>query len=840
MKDALAGVAGRIFGALVARRGRVTAVTVLAVALLAWLAAGVRLDGRVETFLPAADRHLAAYTEALNRFGTAETVFIDVASDTPRRDSPAAGGAADTTLLAAASAVESRLRASGLFREFVGRPSDAERRRTVEVVTASAPLLLDDAAIARIDERLTPDALADRMEEHVERLIGAAGALHEESFRTDPLGIAGIAMEPAAAGGVPAGARIEEQRIVSADGRHVLLVAIAAARIGDDAAARAIAAEIDAAATTCPPGVRVTWVGGHRFFLANATTLRADIERVSVAGAVLVLLIVAAAFRSPRVVALSALTIAVGGLCAVAAGAALFPSISGIALAVGASLAGVTVDYVLHLHARPRRGERLSSAAARTYTGLLPTITIGAGTSVVAYLVLLASPVPGHRQVGVVAAAGVAGAFLFSATFAAVAGVRRADRDDVIRAEPGPSPIERFSIRLSEFAFARRGAAAALAAVLCCAGVATLPFLRFETDMRRFESKDSATLAAEAEFAGTWGDAFSNSIVRIRAGDVESALRTTERVTEALRPLVGTEIRSLTSVTSIVPSAERQRARLDTWRRHWDAARIESARGALTAAAAAFGVRDDAFAPFLASLAADPAPVTPAIYERTAFDAIVRRHLSVREGDVESIVVVGAPAGPGASAPAAWVLAVAQAAPDAQILTRRGLAEAVVGSSRDQLARLAVPGFLLMGVVMWVYYRSVARSLIGLVPLAASFVTTAAGLHLCGVPLSLMNVAASLPIAGLGVDYAIFLIDAIDGAAAPGFGAETAADVGRASAPAVAAALTTAAGGVAMLAASHPAIWSMGLALTLGITTSLAFTWLGVPWLMERFAKVRA
>jgi predicted RND superfamily exporter protein len=76
------------------------------------------------------------------------------------------------------------------------------------------------------------------------------------------------------------------------------------------------------------------------------------------------------------------------------------------------------------------------------------------------------------------------------------------------------------------------------------------------------------------------------------------------------------------------------------------------------------------------------------------------------------------------------------------------------------------------------------------------------------------------------------MIDAVSDAPAERLAA--AEFLGRRSTPILAAALTTLAGGASMLLAKHPAVWSLGFALTTGVGASLLLTWLVIPPLMRR------
>lgn len=121
-------------------------------------------------------------------------------------------------------------------------------------------------------------------------------------------------------------------------------------------------------------------------------------------GLIAVLLIV---FRSPRVLLALLLPLGSGLLMALTLTLALFGSLHLLTLAFGASLIGIAIDYALHLQSH-------RAIAGRTFRlrALLPGLTLGLASSLVAYLAQTLTPLPGLRQMAVFAALGLLGAWL--------------------------------------------------------------------------------------------------------------------------------------------------------------------------------------------------------------------------------------------------------------------------------------------------------------------------------------------------------------------------------------------------------------------------------------------
>ena len=781
----------------------------------------------VEPLLPQSDTELRSYAEALHRFGDTETIYVDVAASDP------------DTLHTAADLAEERMRAAPIFTRVVGRLSQASLHRTAQAVGDAAPLLLDDSVFAEIDARTTPEALAARMEDHYEQLLSPIGGSYQSILARDPLGLAAMVLERSGTSGTGGGAHIERGRLVSGDGKHALILGVAAARVGDDAGATAITSffgELEAAVAEVTGSDRVraqlVWIGGHRYYQANARAMKRDVTWVSLLAMALVLAVIFVGFRGARITWIAATAVVIGSVVGAAALALCFPAVSGIALGFGAALSGISVDYVIHLHAPRRKGETRSAAVRRAFATVGPSVIIGALTSAAGFLLLATSDVPAHGQLGVAAGGGILGALLF-ALFPGPILAALGKRDEPATVADRPNVFDRSATSIFGWILGRPGSAFAVGAVLVALGAAAIPFLQVEPEIRRFEVRDEKLDGVRSALGQAWGDVFAQELIVTSGPDVQTVLARTDLVVAALRPVAGKEFSGIASTASIMPALTTQRARFEAWTAFWTAERRARVRTDLTAAASQFGIKGSTFEPFFQSLDTAPALLVPERLEGTPLDAIVARHLSVGSGDVLGLIVLSGVPPPGTSAAegSTWRDRVHQAVPDARFLSGRGLASAIVAATRRSLAVLALPALGLVWLLLAAYYRSPVLACVALFPLIGGLVLTAGILFACGERLNMMNAAVALPVFGLGVDYAVFLIDAMRDAArdAPNDRGARIAAVGERMGTMIGDVLTTVAGSVAMLFAATPAMFSMGLALTAGVVGVMLIAWLMVP-----------
>jgi predicted exporter len=569
--------------------------------------------------------------------------------------------------------------------------------------------------------------------------------------------------------------------------------------------------------------------------------MKRDVARVTIIAVALVLAVIVAGFRGARITWISAAAVVVGSVTGAAALATLYGECSGIALGFGAVLSGISVDYVIHLHAARRRGETREEAVRRVFAATGPSVAIAGATSAAGFLVLLLSDVPALGQVGVAAGAAIVGALAFAflpGPLVAAAG----RRDAPAAQDDAPNVFDRFATWMFGCVLRRPRASFACGGVLVALGAAALPFLRFDPDIRRFQVGAGPAAEAQAAVAGTWGDLFTRQLIVVPGPDVQTVLARTDTLVDALRPFAGTGFSAVASTADVLPAISTQERRSEAWRAYWTPEVRARVRAGLLAAAVPYSIRTSAFDPFFASLDAPPAPLTPERLAGTPLETILDRHLSVRPGDVLGLVVVSgsATAGDGRG-PAAWEERVRSVAPEARILSGRGLADAVVGATRHEFARLVLPALALVWLLLLAYYRGPVLACVGVFPLVGGLVVSAGLLVAFGEQVNLLNAAVALPVFGLGVDYSVFLVDAMrDVARDPSAGAaDRAAEVGMRMGTMIGDVLTTLVGSAALLFAATPAISSIGFAMTAGVGGAAAVAWLMVPQVVIATGAVR-
>ncbi|MEZ4452428.1 MAG: DUF3261 domain-containing protein [Nannocystaceae bacterium] len=467
-----------------------------------------------------------------------------------------------------------------------------------------------EAAAAALDDA----ALRERARELLRGLSLPQAPLYKQIAPGDPLLTFPAILDrlrAAEAGGLhPVG-----DALVTGEGHAVLFLATDASPF-DGAAMAPVAAAIDRAIAEVDAAhggrLEIEQSAVARFALTAERSIRADVTRISILSTLGLLLVFLVMLRSPRLVVLVLLPLAVGVLAAMAATLLLFGAIHGLTLAFGATLIGVAIDYSVHFFNHHMLDPAPGGPTA-TLRRIWPGLALGAATTVAGFLGLAWTSFPGLREMAVFACVGVVGALL----------AVRLLLPPLMPTSPAPGAIQRAAAALCGRALAamgraRRGLALALVVVVGLTALG-LGRLEFVDDIRAFSQVDPELLAEDERVRGRVSRMDAGRFFIAIGDDEEAALDRSDALARRLGDaLAAGEVAEVRSLHALVWSAALQRRSL---------AALRAAPGLVDRVNAAYeaeGFRPGALAPFARDLAAEPPPpLTIADLEGTALAELV-------------------------------------------------------------------------------------------------------------------------------------------------------------------------------------------------------------------------
>ena len=478
------------------------------------------------------------------------------------------------------------------------------------------------------------------------------------------------------------------------------------------------------------PGLVTLRTGALFYAREGAREAMWETSTIGLVSTVASLGMILAVFRRLRPILLGALAIAVGIACALASTLAWFGSLHTVALLMGASLIGISVDYSLQYFC-----EYFNPAAAtpaQRLKSVLPGIAIGLGTTLIGYLTLMLAPFPGLRQVAAFSVVGLVGSGL-------TVGLWYPALDQGGPVRHGAGLTAAFG-RYWGFwdAPLRRPARRLIYAGLLAAGLVGLYRLHIDDDVRHLQSLAPALKRQEAEIQRLTGSNTGTQFLVVQGGDTQHLLETEEILLDRLAPLrADGQLAGFQAPAQFVPSIKRQR---DT--RALVRERLE------TPYLAAY--LDDLGFEGAPDLPSPEAPfLTPAQLPRDGPLALVHALMPDDAGPPLQLVLLN-----GLTAPAALREAI-EPLPGVQLVSLADDWSGVFATYRRYAVELlALSAGLMLPLLLWRYgWRGAIRIML---PSAAAAGLAAPLAALAGVTFTFFNAMALVLVLSIGVDYAIF------------------------------------------------------------------------------------
>lgn len=720
--------------------------------------------------------------EALARFGAFDVLLVDVSHPT--------GG--DPSEMA--SQLAERLQGSGAFTRVLFELDVAGLKQTYAALFERRLYLLPPPT------ELGPGLAAAQRD-----LMTPLSMMVDNAVARDPLDQRSLLLQRLESLAPQLDLDTTSGRLMSRDRQHALLVVEPRERALDVQAAQEALRLIRSLA---PPEARTLIFGPHVFASSSARSIRRDVHVTLLTSVLAVVLLFAFVLRRVSDVWLATLPVGVGALWALGLLGGLGQGLHGITLGFGAVMLGIGIDYGVHIivHFRDRRARMASETVQESMQVVLrsvgPSVLMGALTTLVAFVTMLLSGTQALHEMVLFCGLGLAGAFLFAVLVLPPLLEAVGGGSAPLKAGPQPALLgPQRSLRIWPLA---------VVAGLSLVALLGVPKVRFDGDIRKLDYQPPEVRAVEAEIFERYAPPVHPTLVVLRGKDEQEVLRRTERAVTLLQQgQAAGQLEGISAVTTLIPSIRTQRAHL---------AAVDSGLEArLQKEAPEYGLRPAFFEPFYRDLAAARAgviqPLAPGDLAGTPFEPWLARSLKRDPtGVASSVVVHTGRAGRGAVSLSPQ-LADNLRIMGATVVSGAELAARALVSVKDAVLRLSGLSLLAVGWLLLLYYRRPGRALLALLPAALGLAWTAGAMGLFGISINIVSVGAFALVSGVGVDYGIFVTDALVSPEAEAWPA-TLRSVRLAAG-------TTLLGFASLLLADSPVMWSLGFAVSVGVLASL-------------------
>lgn len=493
----------------------------------------------------------------------------------------------------------------------------------------------------------------------------------------------------------------------------------------------------DAFNAIAQPGLEMTLAGPAAFAVESGEDIRQDVRLLTWLAVILVTLFLLLVYRSLGMLLLVFCPLLAGVVAATASILLLQGQIHGITLAFGITLAGVAVDYPIHLLTGLTRQQGKDIGYV---SKIWPTLRLGVFSTVIAYGAFLVSGFGGLQQLGTFTIIGLVTAALFSRwvlPFLLRGNVER---------RHGLQGVHHSLIVIAN-AVRRVRPLVVVAALIAAIGllITNQPVMHLNVDSlspikesRRAEGKQLR------EDLGYW---YGGRMMIISASDKNAVLRRSEEIEPYLNQLIEDGIVDGYDMASqFLPSRERQQQNLDALRR------TESIKVNLAAALQQTKFKAGVFDPFLQQIEQMSADEPIDIENFLAKDIGRRLEPLVFdfEGEAAGVVLLHG------VTDEKTMRDFADRHQGVYFMHLKTSATELVARSVNRVGVIMLICVILIYLLMMFSFRSVMRPFKIMVPTFSAALVTAALLVLFDCPLSIFHLISLMLVIGLGLDYALF------------------------------------------------------------------------------------
>ncbi len=677
-------------------------------------------------------------------------------------------------------------------------------------------------------ERLQVSEAEQIMRQNYLQLIRPEGSFVQQIVRRDPLRVGSAVLQRIRFLTESFGYHVtlQDGHLMHPEDEVGLLLLETTVPITDTVGARKLVDYLHRTESAMPAGFQGEFVAGHQRSVSNENLLRRDVQvtvTLATLAFLLMFLLVFRDFRAGLIFFIPGISI----LLAIHFSSWIFGQLSYLVIGFGAVMAGIAVDYGIHVYVALRRRELAPLTAVR---GLLRPAMISGLTTLSVFLAFLASAIPGYRQLAGFAVISIglsiAGAILLLPPLLVMGrgGIEGGRESEPQASEKEKSPRGDFAGLHPKFvgndARSRVWTVLFWLSLLVAAWFARQ--VRIDTDIARLDGTEAHVLEAEQQFQRRWSEHERQQAMAVVAGATyEEAAQVSDKLYRLARIQLPED--QFVSLSSVWPSAAERARNRQRWQLFWTTSRVELARRLILNAAEPYGFSAAAFDPFFSLLNAEeeeqseelPEPGRGEEVDNVILQQLQARFVQTSQGQVFLISFFADQ--PDTLAAVATAMA---AIPDGFIVSMDRLTEAMTAATAREARVISLLALCLILAVVLGLMRNLRMALSALLPAAAGVLWLLAAMRLTGMAVNMANMIAGIVVLGLSIDYGVFMV----------YGWRSGQPLFASVRQAVTlSAVSTVMGTAALLLARHPALFSIGLTLTVGVSVSFLAAVLGVP-----------
>ena len=793
--------------------------TVILWLLAVFSASGLKLNENIMDLLPDKDSRISAFREIYDKFNPMNTVFIDIAL-TGGKHNP-------ELLISSADSVYTSLKNTSFFNDIIYRWQFQDLQKALKVLSDHRTVLFTKEDSIAIQKKLSYAYISKRMLEWKRAMLETPSPFLAEQFINDPFNFNAIFQKKLI------GSQAANENITIHQGRlfnksldHILIIAQPKFKSTDTGSSREMIEFLDSLFKNLKDKsgdlIDISYLSAHRFSVENANRIQSDIQRTVSIALIAIIILSLLVYSRPVLMILTLLPALFGSALSLGIIRIFDPAISAIIIGSGAMLIGITVDYGIHFlyHVDQTFSPGGSESSISIATRLIKPLVLSAGTTIIAFLALQFSDLPGYRQLSWFVMFGIFGALIFVILILPLlVKISAQDKKPLLK-------LYKIFPLLFDFIRKRRAFILIFIGLLTIAAIPGFLKIEFDGDVQNLNAVSPTIQKDIMKIKNVYGNILSSTLMMVKSDEMDHALQKNEIILKKIKQKFSNDTIQISNpLIEFLPSMSQQEKNKIRWQELFDEQGKNRIRQLLDKVANEYGLKAGAFNLFIENLTTASMDIKIDSYRGTPIETIMKNIIQSDSTQTYLLSNVNA-----SSESQVEKLSEFTSSEDKNIIIYDGkqFVGRIVHLILSELERVGLLAFIFVLLFIIVSVRSIKTIIVLFLPLFISTFWTFSILGWFGIKINIINSIVSVFIFGLVIDYCIFLVSGFKDTS----NGITIKHIHISSGAILISALTTIIGLGALIFARHPALFSLGLTAVIGIGSGLIVVAFLIPSIM--------
>lgn len=702
-----------------------------------------------------------------------------------------------------------------------GEIPEENMMETMDFVYANLPLFLEDRDYDYMLGVLSKDSLAVLVQNNYRTLVSPRGVIAKKSIRQDPFGLTFRALNKLEKLKISDNFEIYNGFLITKNKKNLLLFIKPKLPPNETDSNKEFVKKLYAISENLNNKylhkTQSEYYGSTIIAMANADQIKRDIQYTVGIALTILFIILISFYRKIAIPLILFIPTIFGALVALVILSFLRENISAISLGIGSVLLGITLDYSLHILTHFKKNNDVK----KLYNDVTRPVLMSSITTATAFICLLLLKSQALQDLGIFAAISVITASLFALFIIPLLykpkEYKSARKNGLIESIASYRYDKNWILVLTCFA-------------VFILGIFTYKYVKFNKDLNKMNYQSQDILKAEAHLDSIL-KLSSKSIYLVAYGnDMEDVLEANTKLSKALyKAKISGSIEKYSSNGSIVLSKRDQMNKIEKWNLFWTDLVKGQVKEGLIKEGEKVGFKESTYAPFFELL--DKNFYNLNLVDYSSINSLMTDEYISSSKEFNTAVSLVKLKGIQKSE----LEQIIDTIPNTVLIDRKEISESFLGGLKDNFSDLINYSFLAIVVILFLFFRNLELTVLTIIPIAITWFITLGIMGLFGIEFTIFNAIISTFIFGLGVDYSIFMTNAL--VKDYSYGTK---EINTYKVSIILSVITTLLGVGVLVFAKHPALKSISVLSVIGILVTVLVVFTIQPLIFRTFVKNRA